>query len=89
MNKVVMGMVMGLFAFSLAGEMGTCPVRGHDKGMTMTDSKATGSVVCPVTKNKFVPKKDSDSAVYKGKTYYFCCKGCKPLFLKNPEKYVK
>ena len=27
-------------------------------------------------------------SVYKGKTYYFCCPGCKPQFDKNPEKYI-
>ena len=26
---------------------------------------------------------------YKGKTYYFCAKGCKDTFDKNPQKYVK
>ena len=26
---------------------------------------------------------------YKGKTYYFCAKGCKIAFDKNPEKYLK
>jgi YHS domain-containing protein len=25
---------------------------------------------------------------YKGKTYYFCAKGCKVAFDKNPERYV-
>jgi YHS domain-containing protein len=26
---------------------------------------------------------------YNGKTYYFCSKGCKVSFDKNPEKYLK
>ncbi len=26
---------------------------------------------------------------YKGKTYYFCAPGCKRVFDRNPEKYVK
>jgi YHS domain-containing protein len=25
---------------------------------------------------------------YQGQTYYFCCKGCKAAFDKEPEKYV-
>jgi P-type Cu+ transporter len=29
------------------------------------------------------------AAVYKGKTYYFCCAGCKAKFEKEPEKYAK
>ena len=28
-------------------------------------------------------------SVYQGKTYYFCCAACKPMFDKNPAKYVK
>lgn len=26
---------------------------------------------------------------YQGKKYYFCAPGCKKLFEKNPEKYLK
>jgi hypothetical protein len=26
---------------------------------------------------------------YKGKTYYFCCTGCRDEFRENPEKYIK
>jgi YHS domain-containing protein len=26
---------------------------------------------------------------YQGKTYYFCCEGCKRKFDQNPERYVK
>ena len=29
-----------------------------------------------------------ETAEYNDKTYYFCCGGCKPEFLKNPEKYI-
>ena len=35
--------------------------------------------------------KDPETAaksVYKGKTYYFCCPGCKEPFDKDPEKYI-
>jgi P-type Cu+ transporter len=55
------------------------------KGMT----KATVSAVCPVMGTK-IPDvtKAAGKSVYKGKTYYFCCPGCKPAFDKNPEKYI-
>ncbi len=46
-------------------------------------------VVCPVYGTKIKKSQAFDSTVYKGRTYYFCCADCKPLFLKNPEKYVK
>ena len=47
------------------------------------------SAVCPVMGNK-IPDvtKAAGKSVYKGKTYYFCCPGCKPKFDKNPEKYI-
>lgn len=36
---------------------------------------------------------DPDTAVatsdYKGKKYYFCARGCKIAFDKDPEKYIK
>ena len=34
------------------------------------------------------PKTAAATSEYKGKTYYFCAKGCKVAFDKNPEKYV-
>jgi len=47
-------------------------------------------LTCPVTGEKIASIKDaSGSSTYKGKTYYFCCGGCKPAFDKNPAKYVK
>lgn len=53
--------------------------------------KKVVSAVCPVmgTKIPDVSKALGGKSVYKGKTYYFCCAGCKPLFDKNPEKYIK
>lgn len=88
MNKLAYGICMGLFTVALAGGNGSMAGMDHSK-MDMSADKSVGSVVCPVSKNKVNPAKAVDKAVYKGKTYYFCCAGCKPLFLKNPEKYVK
>ena len=36
-----------------------------------------------------MPETAAGSYEYKGKTYYFCCSGCKPMFDKNPQKYIK
>ncbi len=54
-------------------------------------AKKPVSAICPVmgTKIPDVSKAAGGSTVYKGKTYYFCCKACKPMFLKDPEKYIK
>jgi YHS domain-containing protein len=52
--------------------------------------KVHGSIVCPVSGETLASPKDAfNSEVYKGKTYYFCCAGCKPLFDKDPQKYIK
>lgn len=63
---------------------GTKPKNGFD-GMPALGTKA----FCPVMNNEFEVKKDSQRSVYKGKTYVFCCPGCKPKFDENPEKYIK
>jgi YHS domain-containing protein len=47
-------------------------------------------LVCPVTGEKIASTKDAAGhSIYKGKTYYFCCPSCKPMFDANPAKYVK
>lgn len=38
-------------------------------------------VVCGMT----VDTETAKSAEYEGKTYYFCCEGCKGAFLRSPE----
>jgi YHS domain-containing protein len=46
--------------------------------------------VCPVMNHEIgVIEPDTPNSVYNGKTYYFCCAGCKPTFDKDPAKYVK
>ncbi len=42
-------------------------------------------VVCGMTVD---PKSAAAQSQYKGQTYYFCAKGCKAAFDKDPEKYV-
>ncbi len=43
----------------------------------------------PVCGMKVDPEKAAAISVYQGKTYYFCARGCKIAFDKNPEKYLK
>jgi YHS domain-containing protein len=31
---------------------------------------------------------DTPSAVYEGRTYYFCSEDCQKAFLKNPKRYL-
>jgi YHS domain-containing protein len=47
------------------------------------------SVVCPVSGETFNKSENTESIEYEGKTYYFCCAGCKEKFEQDPEKYTK
>lgn len=50
----------------------------------------TTSAVCPVMGTPIPDvSKAAGKSVYKGKTYYFCCPGCKPKFDADPSKYAK
>lgn len=42
----------------------------------------------PVCNMDVDEKNAADTSIYKGKTYYFCAKGCKEKFDKDPEKFV-
>ena len=69
---------------------GQTPRPRHKAGNHPTvGEKGTGKT-CPVMGNRIADAgKASGKSVYKGKTYYFCCPACKPMFDKNPAKYVK
>ena len=58
-------------------------------GNVAGEGENKGKIQCPVMKTWFVPDEKTDKVIYEGKTYYFCCKGCKPTFEKDPQKYVK
>jgi YHS domain-containing protein len=49
------------------------------------DMEKVKDLVCGMTID---PQIAAATSEYKGKTYYFCAKGCKVAFDKNPEKYV-
>ena len=44
---------------------------------------------CPVSGEEFNVEATSPKHEHDGKTYYFCCGGCKKKFESNPEKFVK
>jgi YHS domain-containing protein len=41
--------------------------------------------VCGMEENE---KSAANKTVYEGKTYYFCCAGCKKTFEKDPQRYL-
>lgn len=51
--------------------------------------EAGEKVTCPVMGHEIEKSKAAGSTEYNGKTYYFCCAGCKEKFEKDPEKYTK
>jgi Cu(I)/Ag(I) efflux system membrane fusion protein/cobalt-zinc-cadmium efflux system membrane fusion protein len=61
----------------------TGPLNGFD-GMPPVGTKA----FCPVMRNEFTVHEGTESTQYLGKTYVYCCPGCKPMFEKDPEKYL-
>lgn len=66
-------------------------VVGCAKKTETVDESATTTeetVMCPVTGTETTPAKAYDKTEYEGKTYYFCCAGCKPEFEKDPQKYL-
>ena len=47
------------------------------------------ALTCPVTGEKIAsPAAAAGHETYKGKTYYFCCSACQPVFDKNPAKVL-
>lgn len=65
------------------------PPSHHQHGASAKAAKKP-SLVCPVTGDKIASVKAAvGHSIYKGKTYYFCCAGCKPMFDKAPARYVK
>lgn len=44
--------------------------------------------LCLVMNREFVVDDRTSTSVYEGKTYAFCCDGCKQVFDENPAKFV-
>jgi YHS domain-containing protein len=55
----------------------------------VAQAQADETVVCAVGGKEMNKSEAKISTEYKGKTYYFCCEGCKASFAKNPEKYIQ
>jgi YHS domain-containing protein len=64
------------------------PAQAQAPVVAAGEAKPGDRSMCPVSKDAFTIKADSPSAEYQGKTYYFCCPGCKEEFVKDPAKYL-
>ena len=83
-------LILTLVALSVIGGASLAQ-QNHDKGHKASPTKtAKAALICPVTGDKIASAKAAAGhSVYKGKTYYFCCAGCKPRFDKDPATVVK
>jgi Cu+-exporting ATPase len=58
----------------------------------MVDTKLqtpAGPEIDPVCQMQVDPAQAADRSVYNGRTYYFCCTGCRVKFEADPERYLK
>ena len=55
---------------------------------TIADAEVGLLAVCPVMKTPVTVNKNTLSAEYKGKVYYFCCDACPGQFKDDPEKFI-
>lgn len=53
------------------------------------EAKVGDTTKCPVSGEEFVVDANSPKVEYEGKTYYFCCGGCKKKFEADPSKFAK
>ena len=53
------------------------------------DAKPGDTSRCPVSGEEFTVTADSPHVERDGKTYYFCCSGCKKKFESDPSKFTK
>ena len=68
-----------------------CGCKGNNCGTSQQQSiqdVKEEKVQCPVMKTWILQSEAADKTEYNGKTYYFCCDGCKEKFLAEPEKYI-
>jgi YHS domain-containing protein len=64
------------------------PAADHPPSAFQSMPKLGTKAYCPVSKETFTVTAKTQSAVYKGKTYVFCCPDCKPEFEKTPVKFI-
>ncbi|AKU97720.1 Lead, cadmium, zinc and mercury transporting ATPase [Labilithrix luteola] len=74
-------------AASTAAAGGTTAAKGPVK--EPGEAKVGDTTKCPVSGEEFTVEASSPKVEYEGKTYYFCCGGCKKKFEADPAKFAK
>lgn len=79
-----------LFALAAVAAIPVVAFAQADKKMEKCPVPVAGKkvVTCPVMGDKFTPDATTVSSKFNGKTYQFCCPGCKGTFEKNPAKFA-
>ena len=80
--------VSGTAVFAQDKMGATKPVAKKPAAQKLANVMKDGKAICPVMGDEFTVKPNSIKAVVNGKTYAFCCDGCKAPFVKNPAKYI-
>ena len=76
-----------VFSFKLRG--------AYNRIAALDDATARRGVICASAGNHAqgvalsARRRGTTAVMYKGKTYYVCCTGCRDEFRDNPEKYIK
>lgn len=92
-NFIILFSILTLASVGLTNALACgCGCKGNNCGanqQSTIEDVVEEKVQCPVMKNWILPSEAADLTEYNGKTYYFCCGGCKDKFLSEPEKYIE
>jgi YHS domain-containing protein len=84
-NLIAIVVVLALIAGCKETKTSPAPAKSKPAAGITSTVEAAEQTTCPVMGN---PIDKQYKTEYKGKTVYFCCPECKPVFDKDPEKYV-
>ncbi len=83
---LVLGFVLALSGSAMAEDMPAPPKADAPKTVDYTKYANPHPGKCLVSDEAL--DNDNFTADYKGKTYVFCCNGCRKKFNANPEKFI-
>lgn len=90
-SNLLLSLIVSLTIVTYAFACGCCGKQNNNSAEVQQapEQLIVEKVQCPVMTNWILPSEAANSTEYNGKTYYFCCGGCKEKFLVEPEKYIE